>query len=92
MASCEGPKWASQKGGAAKPGGAKLCQSPNQGPPDRPMGRVSAASPPPDLLPAVWAEEEGRSGRPGRVGWQNQVVPNAAGAPTKGPLTVPWAV
>ena len=38
-----GPKWASGKGGAAKPGGAKRCRSPNQGPPDRPMGRVSAA-------------------------------------------------
>ncbi len=82
----------SQKGGAAKQGGAKRCWSPNQGPPVSPMGSVSAAGPPLDLLPAVWAEVEGLSGRLRSVGLQNQVVPNAAGAPTKGPLTVPWAV
>ncbi len=38
-----------------------------------------------------WSQN-GRSGRPGRVGRQNRVVPNAAGVPTKGSLTVPWAV
>ena len=56
--------------GRLKQGGAKRSLSPNQGPPDRPMGRVSAAGPPQDLRhwQAVWAEAEGRSGRPGRVG------------------------
>jgi hypothetical protein len=68
MASCGGPKKVSQQGGAAKPGGAKRSRSPNQGPPDRPMGRGSAAGPPPDLQPAVWADAKGRCGRPGRVG------------------------
>ena len=33
----------SRVGGASKPGGAKCCWSPNQGPPDLSMGRVSAA-------------------------------------------------
>jgi hypothetical protein len=54
--------------------GAERCRSPNQGPPDRPMGRVSAAGPPPDLRPAVWADAEGRSGRPGRVGREKPCV------------------
>ncbi len=67
-------------------------RKPNQGPPDRPMGRVSAAGPPADLRPVVWADAEGQSGRPGRVGRRNRVAPNALGAPTKGPPTVPWAV
>ncbi len=58
----------SRKGGPAEQCGAKRCRSPNQGPPDRPMGRVSAAGPPPDLLPAVWTDAEGRSGCPGRGG------------------------
>ena len=90
-----GPKWASRMAGAAKQGGAKRCRSPNQGPPDRPMGRVSAAGPPLDLRPAVWADAEGRSGRPGGLGRRNLVVPKAAGAPrppTKAPPTVPWTV
>ena len=79
----------SQQGGAAKQGGAKRSRSPNQGPPDSPMGRGSAAGPPPDLLPAVCADAEGRSGRPGRARRQYRVVPSAHGAQTKAPPTVP---
>ena len=33
----------SRVGGASEPGGVKCCRSPNQGPPDLSMGRVSAA-------------------------------------------------
>jgi hypothetical protein len=82
----------SQKGGAAETGGANRCRGPNQGPPDSPMDRVSVAGPPQDLLSAVWADAEGRSGRLRRVGRQKLVVPNAAGAPTKAPPTVSWVV
>ena len=83
---------AARRGGGGGAGGGGPAPEPQPRAPDRPMGRVSAAGPPPDLRPAVWAEAEGRSGRPGRVGRRNRVVPNAAGAPTKGPPTVPRAV
>ena len=41
-----GPR-ATAWGGASEPGGAKCGRSPNQGPPDLSMGRVSAAGPSP---------------------------------------------
>ena len=44
-----GPRWVSPVGGASEPGGAKCGRSPNQGPPDLSMGRVSAAGPSPGL-------------------------------------------
>jgi len=44
------------------------------------------------LRPPVWADVEGRSGCLGWGGRQNRVVPNAVGAPTKGPPTFPWVV
>ncbi len=37
------PRWVSRVGGASELSGAKCCWSPNQGPPDLSMGRVSAA-------------------------------------------------
>ena len=79
-------------GGASEPGGAKCGRSPNQGPPDLSMGRVSAAGPSPGPLPSVRADAEGRGGCPRWEGRQNRVVPNAPGAPTKGPPTFPWVV
>ena len=87
-----GPRWVSPVGGASEPGGAKCGRSPNQGPPDLSMGRVSAAGPSPGPRPSVWADAEGRGGCPRWEGRQNRVVPNAAGAPTKGPPTFPWVV
>ena len=77
-----GPKWASRQGGAAKPGGAKRSRSPNEGPPDRPMGRVSAAGPP------TGPRGLRGSGQQSHAGARQHAPRRCARARASGPLSV----